>query len=363
MHSARNSTTTLATNACAGLAAVLLAAVATTDSARAQAVTQAYYPLNTDLLDATANYAPAALTGNPTPPNQPANGVCVNGVYSLSPGGQDVRFPVITTLDTTDFEFSVEFNITALPSTFGAPVFMGGHLWRWLGIYVQPSGIVGLKHNNSNLAWSTTTLATGTWYTGTVKFETGTVELYINGTLALQASVGPLSTGSATIDNRNFTTNDFSNGLNHNGCIRNVVIANDTTLGTSAGAFAFGTGCDNLTLGANGSPTLGNATFELVASNVSPTLPLVFFGFGTAAVTPGADLTPIGMAGCFGYTNLDLGLFGPAVASSNIATFPLPIPSNTALIGTVLSSQAIGFTPTTTLGLSSSNGVQIVLGA
>ncbi len=364
MPQSRNSTTTFATNACAGLGAMLLAMLGSATSTIAQAIPQAIYPLQTDLDDSTGNYGPISLLGTP-PPNPPANGVCTNGLYLFggAPGGVDVRTPVITTLDTNDFQFDVEFSITQL-GPFNRPVLMGGHLWRWLGIYVQPSGVVGLKHNNSNYAWSTTTtLVTGTWYTGTVKFEAGTVELYINGTLALQASVGPLSTGNATTDNRNFTTSDFSNGAASYGCVRNIRIYNDTTLGTSAGAFAFGTGCDNLTLGANGSPTLGNATFELVASNVSPTLPLVFFGFGTAAVTPGADLTPIGMAGCFGYTNLDLGLFGPAVASSNIATFPLPIPSNTALIGTVLSSQAIGFTPTTTLGLSSSNGVQIVIGA
>jgi hypothetical protein len=342
--------------------AFALAALASSGTLAAQLQPQAVYPLLTDLLDATATYAPALLTGNPTPPNPPANGVCVNGIYSLSPGGQDVRFPVITTLNMTDFQVDVEFQIAAFPTSFGAPVFMGGHLWRWLGIYVQPSGVVGIKYNNSNLAWSTTTLSTGTWYSGRLKYENGTVEEYIDGTLVLTASVGVLSTGSATIDNRNFTTNDFSNGRNHNGCIRNVVISNNTTLGVTAGTFAYGSGCDSLTLGANGLPSIGNPLFELVASNVPAVLPLAFFGFGITAFNPGFDLAVIGMPGCATYTSLDFGLLGPSVAVGSSATFSLPIPLDPALTGTTIPSQAVTFSAVTPAGLASSNGLKIVLG-
>lgn len=339
-----------------------LAALASSGSLAAQLQPQAIYPLLTDLLDATATYAPAQLTGNPTPPNPPANGVCVNGIYSFSAGGQDVRFPVITSLNTTDFQVDVDFQIAAFPTSFGAPVFMGGHLWRWLGIYVQPGGIVGIKHNNSNLAWSTTTLSTGTWYTGRLKHEGGTVELYIDGTLVLTVSVGVLITGSATTDNRNFTTNDFSNGRNHNGCIRNVVISNDTTLGVTAGTFAYGSGCDGLTLGANGVPSLGNPLFELVASNVPAVVPLAFFAFGSTALNPGIDLTVIGMAGCATYTSLDFGLFGPSFVVGSSATFLLPIPNDPALTGFAIATQALSFSAATTLGLATSNGLRLVLG-
>jgi hypothetical protein len=344
------------------ICAFALAALASSGSLAAQLQPQAIYPLLTDLLEATATYAPAALTGNPTPPNPPANGVCVNGIYSLSAGGQDVRFPVITSLNMADFQVDVEFLITAFPTSFGAPVFMGGHLWRWLGIYVQPTGIVGIKHNNSNLAWSTTTLSTGTWYSGRLKYEGGTVELYIDGTMVLTVVVGVLSTGSATIDNRNFTTNDFSNGRNHNGCIRNVIISNDTTLGTTAGTFAYGSGCDGLTLGANGVPSIGNPLFELVATNVPPLVPLVFFAFGGTALNPGFDLTVIGMAGCATYTSLDFGLLGPSVVMGPSANFLLPIPNDPALTGTAIASQALSYSAATALGLASSNGLRLILG-
>lgn len=342
--------------ASAGVA--LLTALAPTATASAQMVVQANYPLLTDLLDATNTYGPISLTGNPTPPNPPANGVCVNGIYSFSAGGQDVRTPLMPSLNMTDFQFSVEFNIAAFPTSFGAPVLMGGHLWRWLGIYVQPNGILGLKHNNSNLAWSTTTVATGTWYSSTVKYENGTVELYLDGVLILQQNIGVLSTST----NLNFTTNDFSNGRNHNGCIRNLVVANDTTLGISAGAFPYGSGCDGLTLGANGAPSLGNATFELLVSNVPAAAPpLAFAAFGSQIVNPGADLTPIGMSGCFALTNLDLGLFGPVPVLGGTANFPLPIPNLPSLTGTVLSVQGLSFSVATTLGLASSNGLSLVL--
>ncbi len=340
------------------VAAALLAAVLPIAAANAQLVVQANYPLLTDLLDATNTYGPVALTGNPTPPSPPANGVCVNGIYSFSPGGQDVRTPLMPTLNMNDFQFSVEFSIAAFPATFGAPVLMGGNSYRWLGVYVQPNGTIGLKHNNGNLAWSTTTVSTGSWYSATVKYENGTVELYLNGLLVLQQSIGVLNTST----NLNFTTNDFSNARNHNGCIRNLMVANDTTLGSSAGAFPYGSGCDGLALGANGVPTIGNAAFELVVSNVPASAPpLAFLGFGTLVVNPGVDLAVIGMPGCFAHTNLDLGLFGPAVVTAGVATFPLAIPPSPSLTGTVLSAQGLSFSTLTALGLASSNGISLVL--
>lgn len=340
------------------LATAMLAAVVPMAAAAAQAVPQAIYPLLTDLLDTTAAYGPVTLTGNPTPPNAPANGVCVNGIYRFSPNGQDVRTPLITTLNTNDFEFSLEFDVTALPSTFGAPILMGGNSFRWLGIYVQPDGTLGLKHNNSNLAWSTTQIGIGTWYSSAVKYENGTVELYLNGQLVLQLAIGVLNTGT----NLNFTTNDFSNGRNHNGCIRNLVVANDTTLGPSAGAFPYGSGCDGVTLGSNGAPTIGNFAFELQVANLpASSPPLAFLGFGTQIVAPGTDLGLIGMTGCFALTNLDLGLFGPVAGSTSVVQFLLPIPPDPSLAGTVLSAQGVTFTTGNALGLASTNGISLVL--
>jgi hypothetical protein len=323
----------------------------------AQLTPLAIYPLQTDLLDSTQTWGPITLFGTP-PPNAPANGICLSGVYYFSapPGGQDFRTPILSTLNTNDFEFSFEFSITSL-GPFNRPVVMGGHLWRFLGLYVQPNGIVGIKHNNSNLAWSTTTVSIDTWYSATVKYENGTAEVYINGDQVMSVPVGVLSTST----NLNFCTNDYSNGTAFHGCVRNLVIANDTTLGISAGAFPYGTGCDGLTLGSNGAPTIGNLTFEVIVGNVPVVSPIVFVAFGTAATIPGIDLAVIGMPGCLSYTSLDLGLFGPVVVIGGSANLPLPIPPVPSLAGAVLTSQGLSFSAATPAGLASSNGLQLVI--
>lgn len=338
----------------AAVSAALLSALVLALPAASQTQPQAIYLLQTDLLDATSTYGPVSLLGTP-PPAPPANGVCVNGTYLFS-NGQDVRTPVIGSFDATDFQLDFEFSLAALP-TFNSPVLMGGMGWRWIGLYVQPSGIVGLKYNNSLFTWSQTTLTVGPWYAATIKFEGGVVELFINGAMVHTATIGTLNTNN----NFNFTTNDFSNGTSHNGCIRNLIIANDTTLGPIAVALPFGTGCDGLTLTANGAPTLGNAAFELLVGNVPPLVPLAFVAFGSSAVDPGTDLTGIGMAGCFGYTSLDLGLFGPTPVVGTTANFPLPIPNDPSLTGASIAAQGVSFSSLTALGLAASNGMRLVL--
>jgi hypothetical protein len=335
----------------------LLATLAVTSSLGAQ-IPQAIYPLTTDLNDTTAQYGPMTLTGTP-PPSQPSNGVCVNGIYFYAPGGQDARTPVITTLDANDFQLDIEFQINTLPTGQG-PIFVGGHLYRWIGFYVQGNGTFGVLHNNAMFTWSTATVVPGTWYSGTIKFEAGNVELFLDGVLVHQATVGALNTGN----NLNFTSNNFSNGTNFNGCVREVVISNDATLGQTAitSITNYGAGCDGLALDGNGLPTVGNVGFELIATNVPATLPLGFIAFGTTAASPGIDLTPIGMAGCASYTSFDLGLFGPSPVVATSCNFPLPIPPDPTLVGAQLAAQAVAFSGATALGLATSNGTKLTIG-
>ena len=334
----------------------LLAAFVPVAAAAAQLQPQASYPLISDLLDTTTTYPPITLTGNPTPPAPPANGVCVNGIYSFNPGGQDVRTPNIGSLNSNDFQLDLEFSIAALPS-LRAPVFMAGNGWRWIGIYLQANGTVGLKYNNNNFTWSTTTLAVGPWYIASVRYEAGTVELFIDGQMIHTAALGALNTGN----NLNFTTNDFSNGLNHNGCIRNLVISNDTKLG-GASAQNYGSGCDGLAMSAIGVPAIGNAAFALRLSNVPTVSAVAWIGFGRQVVNPGLDLAAIGMVGCASYTSLDLGVFGPVPVTGRTASFPLAIPNDPTLTGLVLYAQGISMSAATSLGLAVSNGTQLVLG-
>ena len=334
--------------------AALLTLFAASTALIAQAVPQAVYPLATNLVDTTGNYGPVALLATSTPVSPPANGVCVNGVYQPAPTGQDVRTPLIASLTPTDFELRVDFRLAAYPANGTAPVIMAGTGARWIGIQVQANGVIGLKYNNSVLTWSSTTVALGTWYTAVVKHETGTLQLQLDGQLILQQSVPPLNTGGEFT----FTTNDYSLGRNHKGCLRNLVIANNTTL---AGAYPYGTGCQGIVLAGNGAPTIGNLSFALVVSNLPGVQSSALLAFGSVAVDPGVDLTGIGMAGCRSYTSLDVGLVGPVVGGASTVTFPLPIPPSPSLIGGTVATQGIGFTNFTALGLSASNGVRLVL--
>lgn len=343
------------------VAAAALALCAVSSGPLAAQQVQAFYPLITDLLDATNTYGPMTLSGTPAP-NLPNNGVCVNGIYALNAGGQDVRTPVMPTLDTTDFEIDVEFEIAAFPANF-APVLMGGNGWRWLGIYLQSNGLVGIKHNNSNLAWSSTTLTTGVWYAAELKHEAGITQLFINGALVLQVATGPLNDGN----NKNITTNDFSNGRNFNGCIRNLVVLNDTTI--VARAQSYGAGCAGTAgvpaLAAANTPQFG-AAFALSANALAAASPFAFMAVGTNNTNAPFGPLPFPLqvfglaAGCNLLCSADtMSLFG---VSGGVGTLSLNVPSNTRLFGTRLYFQCASIDNGATGGVAVSNGVEAVVG-
>ncbi|MCK5941859.1 MAG: hypothetical protein KAI24_07835, partial [Planctomycetes bacterium] len=72
--------------------------------------------------------------------------------------------------------------------------------------------------------------------------------------------------------------------------------------------------------------------------------------------------TAIGMAGCFGYTSLDIGLFPTGAVASGTGSMALPIPTGTAFIGSQFATQGVSFSGATSLGLAGSNGMQLFLG-
>lgn len=350
----------------ASCAAALFLAATTTSSLVAQTQVVAFYPLLTDLLDATATYGPVSLLGynGATPPSAPNNGVYHNGVYYFSaPGGQDIRTPLMPTLNTTDFQVNVEFNLTALPPSFGAPVLMGGSGWRWLGIYVDPNGLVGIKHNNSNLAWSTTALSTGVWYSAALRYELGNVELFINGTSVLQAAVGTLNDGN----NKNFTTNDFSNGRALNGWIRNLLVVNDPT--PVATAASYGTGC----AGSAGVPSLVPVNtpqlgieFVQAATNLEPSAVFAFMaiGFSNTGSVFGPlpfNLQAFGLgAGCDLLVSADVSTLFQVAGGSG--TFTFPVPMNTGIDGVTLYYQCASIDAGAVGGLAVSNAVGTAIG-
>jgi len=132
--------------------------------------------------------------------------------------------------------------------------------------------------------------------------------------------------------------------------------------GPAASTAAYGTGCDGLVLAANGLPRVGRGGFALLLNNVPVVSPIGLFGFGTIAVNPGIDLTFLGMAGCYAYSNIDLGLFSGSPVVGGTSTMPLPIPADLSLTGTTLSAQGLSFSLLTSFNLASSNGLSVVLG-
>lgn len=134
------------------------------------------------------------------------------------------------------------------------------------------------------------------------------------------------------------------------------------SLAPLASAPTFGTGCDGLQIGTNGNPSIGNAGFQLVVSNVPVISPVAFVAFGTTALPFGFDLTPFDMAGCFAYNTLDIDLIpsGPVVGGTSL--FPLAIPNDVALLNASIAAQGVSLSLTTVLGLATSNGVNMVFG-
>lgn len=134
------------------------------------------------------------------------------------------------------------------------------------------------------------------------------------------------------------------------------------TMGPNANATILGTGCDGLGFGTNGLPSLGNTLFELAVTNVPVWAPVALVAFGSTSIPGGLDLTSIGMPSCFAYNTLDLGLFATGPVVAGVGLFPFAIPNNPALAGLVLSSQGASFSLANTMGLSSSNGIELSLG-
>lgn len=316
------------------------AGLATSGSVSAQTL-QASYPLTANLLDSTTTYGPVSLLGTPPPAGPSAMGVCQNGVYYNSTGGlgQDIRTPAISTLSPTDGQMDVEFNLTALPTnpTFGGPVIVAGTGWRWVGIEIDTVGTVVVLHNNSIRTPSTTTVTPGTWYSASLRWQSGVVQLFLNGTLIQQVTTGLLNDGG----DRVITTNNYSVGTALHGCIRNLSIYNNTTL--VGGDFQVNSPASSLVMGglpdagtfapmaittAIGSTVLADLTSTNiglpwdVAVTTAPAVPGMAGGVPTAGGQfVNVDVTDPSFGALFGltFTNSFFNLTGLAIS------FPAPV--------------------------------------
>lgn len=194
------------------------------------------YPLIDDLVDDTGNNNDVFLEGNPTFPTLPSTGVslCSNGIYIIDADGQNIETPIMPTFDIRNFSMEVEFNVTQLPGVINSrtrmPIIMGSRFARWLGIYIDSSGVMGFKFNNfsTNYRWSNTSISgIGNWHSTKITYYNGHVELFLDDQLIMTDDVGPLVTFQNTF---NFSVTDFSEGNPFYGCIRNLIISTSPDL-------------------------------------------------------------------------------------------------------------------------------------
>lgn len=189
------------------------------------------------------------------------------------------------------------------------------------------------------------------------------------GGAALPAMVDLSAGGSTTTDTtyENWVTaNTFDMASNTLLMVPTVPGYTYTLLGAPASCAStanYGTGCDGLALTGVGLPSLGNSNFTLRTSAIPIVSPISFVGFGGTVVNPGVPLAIIGMPGCFAFTDLTIGLFLSGPIAAGVSDFVLGIPSSPAIVGTLLSSQAVSFSAVILpMGFASSNGTSITIG-
>jgi hypothetical protein len=107
-------------------------------------------------------------------------------------------------------------------------------------------------------------------------------------------------------------------------------------------------------------PVLGS-TMTLTTTNFTAAAPVGVQILSTTRVDPGFELTPLGMPGCFQHV-APTALYTIAV-SGGTATFALPIPNNSALIGFQMFAQSLGFAVgVNAADLITSNGMALRVG-
>ena len=185
----------------------------------------AHYPFTADANDAAGNYGPAELINAPI---QGAEGVYSNGNYiGVDPDSCLIRTPAISAIDTSDLAISVEFKISEVPSQ-GAPIFVLGDSWRWLGARVNFNGELELLH--ADIASSSgQAVSTNTWHTVVVTYDGSIPEFkaYLNGN-EVHAESG---THQAPAGDKRVSNNHGGEGRTFKGNLRNLKVYGAVAVG------------------------------------------------------------------------------------------------------------------------------------
>ncbi|GJM35029.1 MAG: hypothetical protein DHS20C18_40300 [Saprospiraceae bacterium] len=197
----------------------------------------AFYPLYDDLVDELGNANNGYVSGSITPPS-PGNPICIpeDVTYTSS-----FSTPSFQSMDGTGFKFSAEFKLNGFTTnTFsGDPILMMSISFRWIGIFTNPDGKIGIAYLNSNYIPSNTTVNLDEWYKVELVYDNGTAYLYLDDVLILTHVIGVLEyPGYSFEDNlyaTNLVTGNGATGTHLNGCIRNVAVSNLNDDGGSGG--------------------------------------------------------------------------------------------------------------------------------
>lgn len=220
--------TTITVDADPGACTASMVDYTVTATGGATADLPAFYPLYDDLADELGNAYNGYVTGSITPPS-PGNPICIPEGLSYTHHFSTASFQ---SMDGTGFKFSTEFKLNeySTNSFGGDPILIMSISFRWIGIFTDPDGKIGISYLNSNYPRSTTTVNLDQWYKAELVYDNGTAYLYLDDVLIQTHYIGVLEyPGYPFEDNlhaTNLVTGNGSNGTYLKGCIRNVRVSN-----------------------------------------------------------------------------------------------------------------------------------------
>ena len=173
----------------------------------------AHYPLTVNAEDTLGNYDSLDLLNIIFKDG----GIYCNGIYpGGDPNGCNVRTPFLEELNMQSFAAQVDFRIDTAYTELHS-LLVGGLNWRWLSVWLQSEGFIGLYDVGR---W--TPYALNTWQTVTLIYDSTAqrADLYLDDVLAD-------STLNKILNHHNqkyFTTTNGSIGKTYKGLLRNLKI-------------------------------------------------------------------------------------------------------------------------------------------
>lgn len=176
------------------------------------------YPLTNDANDALGHFGPMNIVNSPFT----NGGVWCNGIYQSGgdPDGSSIGTPALTNLDFSGFLMAIEFMAV---TNLTKPIFVGGDLWRWGGVYTRSDGTAGMLFNDAGPYPGVQPYTTGVWheavfvYTATNK----TAEIYLDGRLAGRGQGDLIHNNDGDVHNTH-----YGNGQTFLGYLRNLRVWN-----------------------------------------------------------------------------------------------------------------------------------------